>query len=538
MKKRIILLIAIFALLICVFAISVSAESEIPEFTDIIDISSKIDTTSIEDALQGDNSSRVLLKDADGYATYLSKYITIFPGNKSMCRFSVDFQALNEATGKEYDMTSIVCIEVPEGVLGLNDYANIKSWTSLVYIKLPTSLNFTVKEFYKQHPSLKVVDYSQSSVTSFDTSLFAECKALEVVRFPKGLESMGNVALHNIPTLERVYFPDTFTKTGSLIDGKTQNFAIFYTGGTDDDSVRTLFRSMMPTSFAPKIVVEEWDPTKSDDYYFAKAQALDLTDDGYVPAGQNKYSNNAVLVVYKYNECKAFYYDAHDYKGTGNCLDGVECTRCQNKIESFEKHNMVESLVYDSLLMEGVYNKYCANASDCVVDRIKDGVAPAIFGSEGFSTKGEDGISSGYTVNVDALDEYNRINGKLTVGIMVVNPNYLDGRDSFLDADGKVNTSAGALQVNMTENKYSNISIAITGFTGDAQKVSLVIALYAYTDAGEVEFVQSQTTRCASENVTIGEDSLYTVTLASVKSANSDLSDLGDYVMPSQKEQE
>ena len=457
MKKKIILLLTMVALFIFVFAISVSAASKIPEFTDLIDISSEIDITSLEATLQSDNSSRVLLKDADGnYSTYLTKYITIFPGNKSMCRFSVDFEALNEATEKEYDMTSIVCIEVPEGVLGLNDYANIKSWTSLEYIKLPTSLEFIVKEFFKQHPSLKVVDCSQSCVTTLDTSLFAECKALEVVRFPQGLESMGNVALHNIPTLERVYFPDTFTKTGSLIDGKTQNFAIFYTGGTDDDSVRTLFRSMMPTSFAPKVVVEVWDPTKDDDYYFNKAQALDLSDDGYIPAGKTQYSNNAVLVVYKYSKCEAFNYGIHNKTETVSYANGF----------------MAEGKKITTCLSEG-----CMYSAE-------ENTLP-LFTCLGYSTPtdGREGLAIGFSVNNEALNEYKAVTGKaFNYGVFAVLKDRL-GDNNIFGEDGTA--IEGSINADITSYEFVAFELRIEGFIDEYKDVKLAMGAYVAETDGE-----------------------------------------------------
>ncbi len=453
MKKKIILLFTMVALFTFVFAISVSAASKIPEFTDLIDVSSEIDITSLEATLQDENSSRVLLKDADGnYATYLTKYITIFPGNKSMCRFSVDFEALNEATEKEYDMTSIVCIEVPEGVLGLNDYANIKSWTSLEYIKLPTSLEFIVKEFFKQHPSLKVVDCSQSCVTTLDTSLFAECKALEVVRFPQGLESMGNVALHNIPTLERVYFPDTFTKTGSLIDGKTQNFAIFYTGGTDDDSVRTLFRSMMPTSFAPKVVVEVWDPTKDDDYYFNKAQALDLSDDGYIPAGKTQYSNNAVLVVYKYSKCEAFNYGIH------------------NKTETVSYANGYSNV--------GVQTTICTNEGCTYIKTVE---LPPLFTVLGFSAAqyGDALFSVNYRVNEDAILAYEEITGEtVNYGVFAVKAETIGTNDIF-DENG--DERQGVIAADITDCGFNLFNLKIMGFDEEQKDIDLVMGAFVKT---------------------------------------------------------
>ncbi|MBQ7226096.1 MAG: leucine-rich repeat protein [Clostridia bacterium] len=486
MKKKVVLLLTMVALLTCVFAISVSAASEIPQFTEVIDISSVIDTTNLEDKLQSDNSSRVLLRDADGnYATYLSKYITVFPGNKSMCRFSVNFDALIKATGKTYDMTSIVCMEVPKGVLGLNDYANIKSWTSLEYIKLPTSLEFIVKEFFKQHPSLKVVDCSQSCVTTLDTSLFAECKALEVVRFPKGLNSMGNVALHNVPTLERVYFPDTFTKTGSLINGKTQNFAIFYTGGTDDDSVRTLFRSMMPISFAPKVVVEVWDPAKSDDYYVSKAKALDLTDDGYIPDGKTQYSNNAVLVVYKYSKCEAFNYGVH------------------NKTETVSYANGYNNV--------GVQATICTNEGCTYAKTVE---LPSLFTCLGYSmSQGVNGgIVLGFRANSQAIKDYTELTGKaVSYGVFAASYEKL-GNDIAVNNDGT--TANCVIGADVSTRGNSAFDIKVIGIeTEEQREAKIVIGAYVILGSGEeatVSYIQ--------ETKPTGENSYSYITYNSVAS--------------------
>jgi hypothetical protein len=161
----------------------------------------------------------------------------------------------------------------------------------------------------------------------------------------------------------------------------------------------------------------------------------------------------------------------------------------------------------------------------------------------GFSESGKDGIAfGGYCLNATALDEYNRVNKDAPVkyGVVLINPDYLDGKDSFFK-DGKVNSTTenkGFLQTDMSSARYANISISVTGFTGKAENLSIILAIYAYTDDSDVEFIQSQTTECASERVTLGETSLYTVTLASVKAGNSNLSDLGDYVMPSKREQQ
>ena len=205
---------------------------------------------------------------------------------------------------------------------------------------------------------------------------------------------------------------------------------------------------------------------------------------------------------------------------------------------------MKETLVYaNGFTGVGIYNKFCANASDCTVDKITNEEKPAIFvmnENNGFSTKGEDGIAfGGYELNAGALDEYNRVNKDATVkyGVILINPDYLDGKESFF-VNGEVNATKGFIQTDMSSARYANISIAITGFKGNAENLSLILAIYAYTDENDVEFIQSKESVAYSAKVTLGAERLYAVTLASVRDGDKTLADLDEYVMPSKREQE
>ncbi len=231
----------------------------------------------------------------------------------------------------------------------------------------------------------------------------------------------------------------------------------------------------------------------------------------------------------------------HIFEKDNDCTTAHSCTSDPNCVEKIEAlaHEIYETLVYVSFVANGDYCYGCSNVGCTVID-VEETRKPIFVAGEGFSTKlsVNDGISGGYVVNVEALNEYNRVNSesKLTFGVMMVNPKYLDGKESFF-LNGQVNAEK-YLQVDMSEANYTNLSITITGFVGDAKAVSLVIALYAYVDGEEVEFIQSQTTLCADAKVTLGDDTLYTVTYESVANpAGKDLSDLGDYIFPTKDEE-
>jgi hypothetical protein len=231
----------------------------------------------------------------------------------------------------------------------------------------------------------------------------------------------------------------------------------------------------------------------------------------------------------------------HIYADDHNCTTSDKCTadaKC-TAVTVVLSHEIYETLVYESFLANGEYCYGCSNIGCTVIDK-EDTTKPIFVAGDGFSTKlnANDGISGGYIVNVDALNEFNRVNAenKLNFGVMMVSPKYLAGKESFF-LNGKVNAEK-CLQVDMSESRYTNLNITITGFVGDAKEASLVIALYAYVDGEAVEFIQSQTTQCADEKVTLGNDTLYTVTYESVANpAGKNLSDLGDYFSPKKDEE-
>ena len=68
----------------------------------------------------------------------------------------------------------------------------------------------------------------------------------------------------------------------------------------------------------------------------------------------------------------------------------------------------------------------------------------------------------------------------------------------------------------MSDTEYANIKVMIDGFTGSLVDLELVIALYAYTDVNDVEFIQSADTKSACSSVAKNDATLYTVSVNSI----------------------
>ncbi len=386
---------------------------------------------------------------------------------------------------------------IPEGVKKIGSYAfddcNGSGWSTLV---LPNTL------------------------TNLGQNAFQGCKGLKKVVLGASFTTWDSYdGFKNCSALEEVWIPETMTAIAGNVFNTAASNCVFYFTGTKDqlDNVKANANSNNSAFHNAYNQAKSWD----------EFQDIETKSGRYI--------------VYDVNKCFAFYDNKHTLTGTDCTVDDA-CKICTLPIEAQAGHDKVEKLVYpNGFTQVGVYTCDCI-FNGCTVIDIKAGdegsEAAALFnGGEGFSTKGDDGIAGGYTIDVDAVEKYKEINGSLTMGIMVVNPNYYYGKDSFFDATGKVNTTGGAIQVELVDNQYKNVNVALTGFTGNAESVSLIIALYAYEDVENVEFIQSSTTACGDKNVTVGGKTLYTVTLASVKAGNSDLSNLGDYEIPKKDEE-
>ncbi len=337
------------------------------------------------------------------------------------------------------------------------------------------------------------------NLTSMPTNAFKECKNLQTIYLNGSVQSIGDNAFLSCNALSTICFVGTKAQLETLIAGTsaTGNDAFFSVVGENNANV---------ISYAEYLALED----KSGKY-----------------------------AIYDYSYCEAFNNSIHTAVDSANdCTKDADCKLCIVKIESqFTEHDYLESFVYEKGFAEtGKYTYICQNAKNCTCGNIFE-EPEAIFVANGFSTKGTDGISAGFSVKLELLQEYNRINSdaQITFGVMMVNPKYLDGKEAFF-VDGQVNAEK-YLQVDMSNISQKNFGISIEGFEGVAQEIPLVMALYVCADGEEIQFIQSQITKCASEKVTVGEKTLYTVTLDSVTSANSDLSNLGDYIMPSGKEE-
>ncbi len=535
MKRKLIFMLILVAMA-CLFTLSVSAAPEKPTLA--VDFGAVQEISGFTPPTQKfvNTDERVVLFDGENYITYPTYYIT---SDVTTFNESFNFKALNDATGKNYSFTSVILVELPEGITGLS-YRALKSCTSCIYIKVPSSLESCDFGAFSWNSSFQVIEFMDGKTpidsTKFGTEVFSNCSALKYIRFPNNLISAGAKMFHTCTSLETIVLGANFE---TLPTGGS-NFQ--YTTGGDTPQVINIYISTAFGSDGLNDNMFTWNSNATKDesakmvfhYAGTKAQAEALQNLSLTTSNNGKISYATILskdefatitpdpkknyIVYGYENCDVFY-DGHNYEGDGDCTHGVTCTQCLDNIEGFADHVYTETLVYpNGFAANGVYNKYCINASDCAVGLVENGEKKPVFTAledNGYSVNAYGtGIAfGGFVVNTEEFNLYNDLNeNDITFGIFVANPKYVG--ETFMK-DGEVNATSGFLKVDMTSDEYTNIKIMLDGFTGNAQNLELVISLYAITGE-DVEYIQSEHTACANAKVTKSDATLYTVTLNSV----------------------
>ena len=210
MKKKLLIASLLALLFVCIFAITAFA-AEIPDWTEITEVDSMPDKDKFgTDGTKG-ATSRVLMSDGITYPAY---YIC-----KNQTSLSVDLSALNSATGKSYNKTSVVRLEVPKGTTS-SPMSALKAdsdtgFTALVTASFPegftTMGGYTFKSTTTIESSLVYVSLP-STLTTFGTNEFIYCDKLEELIIPEGTTTIPTSFAYGTTSLKKLVLPSTIEK--------------------------------------------------------------------------------------------------------------------------------------------------------------------------------------------------------------------------------------------------------------------------------------------------------------------------------------
>lgn len=501
--KKIVFTFALVTVLVCLFAISISAAST-NEFADLKDVElvPGMDEKSVfgEDGEESTFTSRVVLYDSVGkeYHTYPAYYI--FTNNVNT---TTDFSQLNRLAQKSYGKTNVIRAEVPNNVQKVTGDI-FKAYNDLKYVRFPDTLKeISGNMFYTSHglewvnvprdcvsigsyafygcSSLVTIDMSNAqSLKRTEVNQFYNCPNLKELIFPEGFEYFGGAGggganQTGLASLETLYLPDSVTYMGTISEArKIGTFVVpqgitslrdsqfHYCVGLNKLVVHKGVTSISSSAFRDSNYIYEFVYTGSEN------------DDVVQTLKSYKSMFVQVATVTMGNHCD-YYYGGEHLDDTNPCV--INCTRCDsvNVPKKNPVHAEITGIEYVSFDAVGTVIVSCSNEG-CAYSRETE--APAIFKCLGYSApeSGTGGIALGFMVDKTAVADYERISRKtLKYGIFAVSQEKLGNEDIF-GLDGAA--SQGVVSVDLTRYEFSAFELKIVGFEGDQKSAKLAMGAY------------------------------------------------------------
>ena len=295
--------------------------------------------------------------------------------------------------------------------------------TSMVEIIFPENITTLGVDNFKDNSKLESI-YILGNTTSLGQRNFSNCNKLTNVYI-----------LGNNPSIDLTSFKENFYEC--VDGGKTLNFKsigkyfFFVTTNTE-------YLNGVKDAIGASAIIAY------DDYI---ANPASYTEGRYIISGTNicdtLYDGNHTLDVNNQNPC------------AGICTICGQLVQSQNPI-----HNFTTEIQYTNYLAKGVKSQLCSN-ENCKYSKnpYVTEVDAIIYEFKGVSTKiNGDGLTFGYSVNYDALDEYAAVSGgEIEIGFVVAVKQFLN-KDMPLDENGKERTNnvIKATLLKWTQNQADN----------------------------------------------------------------------------------
>lgn len=544
MKKKILLFVAITVMLVCVFAISTSADNIVPstsnEYGELTTFDEVIGNTNISQLKDDGTIARTVLYDGTNYYTVPTAYVLTESaknrGDMSGEMLLLNFSEINTKLGKSFDKNSIIRFEFPSDIaficrgnenlsncynvveIIVNDelrfwensdqmkvFTNCKQLTSidvsgmiieypkatfamfeycdnLEYVKLPDSyktsdgfVTYKTDHMFSGCKKLATIEnyegfFAGNTILSYKT--FYNCELIPEIKLWDGLQTIEGRAFGNCKSITSIIIPDSVTVIG--------------TTETVFESCMSLKKVVLPKKVALgkycfekcTALTDVWMPTEASTFnmqvfgqcgsglnvtfHFATAtNTITVTDttfnnDPYLTAigkeGDARIVYNVPLSV----KCTDFLGGHELDTNKSNDCAGV-CAVCSMAMLAEKPvHNYLTTIAYTNYLANGVKTQTCQNdgCAHKTTPNVVE-VAPIISSFKGFSTKEKgNGLTFGYTLNLEAIEEYEAVNDKtLEFGFVVAVQAFL-GENAPLNEKGEA-ASDKVIKASITSEEYT-----------------------------------------------------------------------------------
>ena len=491
MKKKILLIVSMVALLICVLAISTSAitQAEADKYyydkvyvtadgTQSLPIYEKVGDTYYPlvwfayDVLGEDGTTVLETK----YVKARFEDVTMYSQEPNQGRFNGVYYEYTDENGDTIVLNSnhAVLINMRGGVASKTMRANgSNSWTNVTIKTLEWS------NTYLGYPSFTKIEAVYFPLSLTVASAPSTARVVDIDRHHNVSISFDTGAFRN-STIKEIFVPGSANFNGgnsqfqwaksleTMIFGKGFNQNI--NGYTFQDTSLKRVYWMGTLSELNAITIAE-----NNNKPFLDLTRISLTD--YL-ALDTATQDVGKYLIYDVTEC---YLYGHTPVKVNDCV--AQCSICEETIVNHNENASLDvSIVYTSYLQGGSKITACTN-ENCTHSVTTE--APALFTCLGYSASenGDGGIAVGYTVNKTAINTYEEFaNVSLNYGVFAISQEKLGTGDVF-DENGTV--SANAISFDVTGYEYSAFVLKIVGFT-DAQKdVKLAMGAYVAVNDGE-----------------------------------------------------
>ena len=317
---------------------------------------------------------------------------------------------------------------------GFGGVCNFQECINLHTIRLAPGTSYTLKCNSNRNYRFKNTAITDiiipENIINIGVDNFNGCKNLESVYILGNTTSLGQRNFSNCPKLTNIYilgnnptidltsFKENFYEcvdNGKVLDFKSTGKYFFFV------TTNTEYLNGVKDAIGATAIISYNDYKASPDKY---------TEGRYVISGTNI--------------CDTLYDGVHSLdENNSNPCAGL-CTVCGEMAQAQNQvHDFTTKITYTNYLASGVRSQICANEGCKYSENPYISDTDAVISEfKGISTKiNGDGLTFGYSVNYDALDEYVKVNGgSVELGFVVAVKSFLDGKMP-LDENGIESTS-------------------------------------------------------------------------------------------------
>lgn len=506
MKRKILFLIALAMLFVCAFAITVGAKDvylePIPE----------------ELKAKDDVFTHFVVFEEPKY--FVSSGSTI--SNLNTDTMDADMAAANidkSKIGTEYLTRFNFPAYIGENLI---TYVNLNSMKTHAYFKHVCGyiqLEGTVNKVHDMNEcvrELRCIDFGENSqVTSIPLCFANQAKKMASVKnFPRNLTSVGNSAFDNCYRAFKGEFYLNATTIGSSSFNNAISHVTHLILGPNVQSIGTqaltvLFETQhhneIPVHYAsadikPALVSIEFQCDVSQIKFATQGNN---TGAFYFPisTGRAPYEKLETIILSHPNNAKNVTENSifNDFTASGITILFNDSDGLDDYVTANHDFSIVNSISYKSFDEIGVKTMVC---SKCGATANKE-IAEPLFKFHGYSApeNGRCEITIGYTINKEAIKEYESKSGKIVkYGVFAVLKDKLGANDIF-DENGNATTNSIVAEV--AKNEFISFELKISGFTDANKNVKLAMGAYVSVTDKEV------TTYSYMQGITPNENESY-----------------------------